>query len=60
LGAAELGADGLNDGGEGDVAVPAQPGTAFEVVQAEAVYSARVSNYGPTFASANWSTNCTA
>jgi hypothetical protein len=35
---AELGADGLGNGGEGDVAVPAEPGAAFEVVEAEAVF----------------------
>ncbi len=37
-GASELGADGLGDGGEGDVPVPAQPGAALEMVQAEAVF----------------------
>ena len=36
-GAAQLHADGLGDGVEGDVAVPVDPGVAFEVVQPEAV-----------------------
>ena len=33
----DLGAEGLGEGGEGDVAVPAKVGAAFEVAQAEAV-----------------------
>jgi hypothetical protein len=31
-----LGEEELGGGGEGDVAVPADPGTAFEVVESEA------------------------
>src|SRR6266498_4246957 len=39
---ADHGAEGLGDGGEGDVAVPAEVGAALEVVQAQAGFQLAV------------------
>ena len=44
---ADHGAEGLGEGGEGDVAVPAGEGAALEVVQAEAGFQLAVRELGP-------------
>jgi hypothetical protein len=44
---AEHGAEGLGEDGEGDVAVPADPGAALEVVQAQAGFQLAVVVPGP-------------
>ncbi len=43
----EQGAEGLGQGGEGDMAVPAEVGAALEVVQAEAGFQLAVVVPGP-------------